>query len=140
MLIIDEAGKFSPRMLEYLHELRDLTTDTTGIILAGPEYFEEHLINWKDKKVTGIPEVYSRITTWVKLRPPTSNEKIELIRAYNIHDNDFEKFIKYSLDFRDVKNKITNYLTDKALNNRNVKSTSGNKTEKAMQKKEKDRN
>ena len=55
--------------------------------------------------------------------PPTNNEKIELVRAYEIHDKDFEKFIKSSLDFRDVKNKITNYLKNKALNENSKIST-----------------
>ena len=114
LLIIDEAGKFSPGMLEYIHELRDLTNETTGIILAGPEYFEEHIVKWKEQKITGIPEVYSRISSWVRLMPPTNNEKIELVRAHGIHDKDFEKFIKSSPDFRDVKNKIKNYLKNKA--------------------------
>jgi len=111
LLIIDEAGKFSPKMLEYLHEFRDLTKSTTGIILAGPKYFEEYVIKWNKKMLRGIPEVYSRISVWIALKPPTEEETVTMIRAYGINDKEFEKYvIKTKHDFRAIKNAIDNYL------------------------------
>ncbi len=68
LLIIDEAGKFKPSQLEYIHELRDKTEENLGIILAGPEYFYDNLYKWKEKKVVGIPEVFRRIQTFETLR------------------------------------------------------------------------
>ena len=74
LLIIDEAGKFSPRMLEYLHELRDETNENTGIILAGPDYFHSNLIKWVNRGKEGMPEVYRRINMWEELNKPTFSE------------------------------------------------------------------
>ncbi len=49
LIVIDEAGKFNPRLLEYLHELRDNTFKSTGIIISGPEYFRANILNWTRK-------------------------------------------------------------------------------------------
>jgi DNA transposition AAA+ family ATPase len=115
LLIIDEAGKFNPEMLEYLHEFRDLTKETTGIVMAGPDYFESNIKTWNSKMRPGIPEIYSRISLWVELKPPTHEESIALAKAYGINDKTFEQYLKRSQDFRQVKNYIMNYLTAKSL-------------------------
>ncbi|MDP4210468.1 MAG: ATP-binding protein [Bacteroidota bacterium] len=107
LLIIDEAGKFNAGMLEYVHEFRDMTQKTTGIILGGPEYFKTRLKDWKNSNRPGIPEVYSRINFWVDLEPPTYNEKVEIARVNGINDNKFFKMLdKDCHDFRAVQNKI----------------------------------
>ena len=84
LLIIDEAGKFKPRFLEYLHELRDKTEHTTGIVLAGPEYFHENMQKWKNKGVIGVPEVFRRIQHWEYLLRPTKPEIATLCKAHGI--------------------------------------------------------
>lgn len=111
LLIIDEAGNFSSKMLEFLHEFRDLTKETTGIILAGPNYFEENIKKWNRLMVRGIPEVYSRIGLWISLKAPTREEKISMIRAYGIKDEPFEKYVLgLNSEFRTTKHAIDNYL------------------------------
>jgi len=113
LLIIDGIGKFSPKMLELLCEFRDLTMITTGIILAGDEYFQFNLKYLKDKNSNkkGISEVYSRIVAWLPLSKPSYLEIVSLIRAYGIKDSEFEKFNTGVSDFRTLTNRIINYRT-----------------------------
>jgi len=109
LLIIDEAGKFTPTMLEYLHEFRDLTKGNTGIVLSGVEYFRDNLENWNLRKKNGMPEVYSRINAWQELAPPTYDEIIAIIRAYDISDKGLEKSCRSVSDYRQLTNIIKNY-------------------------------
>lgn len=111
LLIIDEAGKLKTKMYEYLHEFRDKTKDTTGIILAGVDYFQKNLETWKNSGKVGIPEFCSRIYSWQGLSEPTKIEIISIIKAYGIND---EEFIKDRLDYKDFRsltNDIEDYLT-----------------------------
>jgi DNA transposition AAA+ family ATPase len=111
LLIIDEAGKFHRRMLEYLHEFRDLTSETTGIILSGPGYFKSSIEDWKDKGIKGIPEVYSRINSWITLQAPLKKEKIQLIREFGINDERFEQNCDKIPNFRELVSAIKRYLS-----------------------------
>lgn len=110
LLIIDGVGKFSPKMWEFLYEFRDLTIDTTGIILSDVEYFQTNLERWKDSNKNGIPEIYSRIGLWQHLLRPNYSEVVSLIRAYGINDSEFERFNKNVSDFRILTHRIYNYL------------------------------
>lgn len=94
LLIIDEAGKFKPRFLEYLHELRDKTEYTTGIVLAGPEYFHDNMQKWKNQGVIGVPEVFRRIQHWEYLLPPTKAEIAILCKAHGIESPELIKEIQ----------------------------------------------
>jgi len=60
LLIIDEAGKLSERVLQYLHDIKD--ESHTGIVLAGVEYFLEDLEKAVEKNKQGMPEFYGRIS------------------------------------------------------------------------------
>jgi hypothetical protein len=91
LIIIDEGGKLKPRFLEYIHELRDLTILTTGIVLAGPEYFKENVDEWVKKGIIGIPEFERRVFHWEILDPLSKNEITDFITAYGITDKDFLK-------------------------------------------------
>jgi DNA transposition AAA+ family ATPase len=119
LLIIDEAGKFTPPMLEYLHELRDLTKKSMGIILAGPEYFLARLNRWNDVGIPGVPELYSRINVFQTLNVPTFQEIKAIIQANNIKDSSFELENKGILNFRKLKFNINNYLIEQKRNNKN---------------------
>jgi len=99
LLIIDEAGKFKPKQLEYIHELRDRTEGNMGIILAGPEYFYDNLYKWKQKKVIGIPEVFRRIQVFETLRPIMFNEIKSICIAMGISD-----ILTIKEKFRDCEN------------------------------------
>jgi hypothetical protein len=111
LLIIDEAGKFLPAMLEYLHEFREMTRETTGIILGGVEYFQTNLMMWNIKNKLGMPEVYSRISAWQTLNKPQYNEVVALIQAYSIKDSSFERSNKGVENFRILQNRINLYKT-----------------------------
>lgn len=91
LLIIDEAGKFKPGQLEYIHELRDQTSHKMGIILAGPEYFYDNIYEWKEKKVIGIPEVFRRIHTFHTLEYPQKDEIKQIANEYGIEDKNLIK-------------------------------------------------
>ena len=107
LLIIDEAGKFKPRFLEYLHELRDATEENTGIVIAGPKYFEDHIVKWKDKGIVGVPEFYRRVNYWEYLRLPTKDEIVNLCKAYEVKDRQFIiKLSKEQTNFADITSKI----------------------------------
>ena len=88
LLILDEAGKFKPKFLEYLHELRDNTAGMTGIILAGPEYFHENLKAWNERGVVGVPEFYRRIQHWEYLNLPSKAEVKAICNARGVHDEE----------------------------------------------------
>lgn len=86
LIIIDEAGKFKPGQLEYIHELRDLTVDTTGIVLAGPGYFYDNLTSWEKANVTGIPELVRRVNSFTWLERPKLTEVTAICSEYGIKD------------------------------------------------------
>lgn len=109
LLIIDDAGKLSPSMLEYLHEFREMTRETTGIILGGVEYFQTNLMMWNSKNKPGMPEIYSRISALQILNKPQYNEVVALIQAYGIKDTSFERSNKGVENFRILKNRINLY-------------------------------
>lgn len=94
LLIIDEAGKFKPRFLEYLHELHDKTQHTTGIVLAGPEYFHSNMQKWKNQGVIGVPEVFRRIQHWEYLLQPNKAEIAFMCQAYGIESAELIKEIQ----------------------------------------------
>jgi len=115
LLIIDEAGKFTSRQLEYIHEIRDQTIGNLGIVLSGPEYFFDNLYSWKEKRVVGIPEVFRRIQNFVELDPPTFREIRAFCYAFGIMDMKvIKKKFKECENFGEIKNKIDDYLVDKS--------------------------
>lgn len=65
LMIIDDAGKLSPRGLGYFHELRDNTSETTGFVFVGLDYFKEKLDEAREKKVRGIGEFCRRVQSWI---------------------------------------------------------------------------
>lgn len=107
LVIIDEAGKFKPGQLEYVHELRDLTEHTTGIVLAGPEYFKDNLDKWKKDNVTGIPELHRRVFSFVELESPTKREVTHICNHFGINNKRLiNRFYKDSENFGSLMNMI----------------------------------
>jgi len=111
LLIIDEAGRLTPGMIEYLHEFRDATKDNTGIILLGVGYFKSNMINWRNSQKIGIPEFYSRINSWHELENPSKDEIKGIINSYDIDDEDFVHENLGIKDLRVLTNRINDYLT-----------------------------
>jgi hypothetical protein len=109
LLIIDEAGKLTPSLLEYLHEFRDLTDNSTGIIIAGPFYFQDNCKIWVRQKYKGIPEVYRRINYWQPLYPPNKSEIISICELNGVKDKKvINQWLKCQ-NFGDLSNLIQDY-------------------------------
>lgn len=113
LIIIDEAGKFKPGQLEYVHELRDLTENSTGIILAGPSYFQDNLEKWKRLNVVGIPEVYRRIEAFYDLKNVLLEEHALICKHYGIlNKKDIKNIYKNCESFSDVFYGIKKFLRE----------------------------
>ena len=110
ILIIDEAGRLTKNQWHFIQEVRDETEKSTGMIIAGPEYFKSKLTEWRDKNVEGIPEVYRRINGWMHLKPPPKREIEAIVEAYNIKDIQFVEIALKVSNFGELKNLILNYL------------------------------
>lgn len=107
LLIIDEAGKFTSRMLEYIHELRDLTSETTGIILAGPDYFQINLKKWVNSNKDGMPEIYRRINGWQPLLKMTKAEVVAMCEVYGLKNKNIQNdLFRLCTNFGELHNRI----------------------------------
>lgn len=111
LLLVDEITKFEHNFFEHLQDFWELTNRSTGIVLSGCDYFKEKFEKWNKKSTNGMPEFYSRIDNWVILNPPTKDEIVAFIRAYEIFDNAFEKHCFDVKNFRElVDDRIRKYL------------------------------
>lgn len=113
LLIIDEAGKLSPAMLLYLHDLRDNTIEHAGIVLAGVDYFKNNLLKAVNKQKEGMPELFSRVVMWHNLRNLNKGEIEAICLANGLEDKDVitdltrgENRVK---DYRELYHSIINY-------------------------------
>ena len=111
LLIIDEAGKLTHTMMLYLHDLRDSTMETTGIILAGVEYFKTNLEKVVSKQKEGMPEFFRRVMTWQVLNPPTYAEIQAICKANGLEDIAAITRFKRISDFGTLQNAIINEKT-----------------------------
>lgn len=107
LLIIDEAGKLSHNLILDLHDLRNSTMNSLGLVLAGCEYFKDNLENGVRKDKQGIPEFYSRIITWQILGTPSKVEVHAIMNANNVDINTVDK--KRFNNFREVYNVVSEY-------------------------------
>jgi DNA transposition AAA+ family ATPase len=110
LIVIDEAGKIDQTMMMYLHDLRDETEETTGIVLTGVEYFKTNLKKAVDKQKQGMPEFYSRISRWYILGEPTRPEIEAICKGNGLIDSTIIKKIQQFKNFRQVANQIRNEL------------------------------
>lgn len=118
LIIIDEGGKLKPKFLEYIHELRDLTKLTTGIVLAGPEYFKENIDEWVKKGIIGIPEFERRVYHWEILDPLSKKEITDFVIAYGITDKAFLKRLrKICKTYSKLESEIKIFIEDNSQKN-----------------------
>ncbi|MFK5855127.1 MAG: ATP-binding protein [Bacteroidota bacterium] len=108
LLIIDEAGKLDQTMLMYLHDLRDETNLSTGILLAGVEYFKSNLEKAVQKQSQGMPEFFDRIVAWQSLNRPTWAEIDAICKANGLNDLEKSKELRKVRNFRHLTNQISN--------------------------------
>src|SRR5690606_34840955 len=99
------------KFLEYVHELRDYTDHTTGIIFSGPQYFKDNIEKWKNRGVIGVPELYRRINHWEILEHPQVNEIRGFCNYFNLSDEKIVQTLYETCEnFSDVVNRISEYL------------------------------
>lgn len=108
LLIIDEAGKLDQTMYMYLHDLRDETIETTGIVLAGVEYFKSNLERAVEKQKQGMPEFMGRIIAWQELELPKKSEARAICEANGLKDKKTIDTLHNIRDFRQLANQIIN--------------------------------
>jgi DNA transposition AAA+ family ATPase len=76
LIIVDDAGRLSPRSLGVFFELRDNTIQTTGFVFVGLDYFQKNLLNAKKNGVAGIAEFYRRVENWYSSMPGLQKSEI----------------------------------------------------------------
>ena len=106
LLIIDEAGKLSERVLQYLYDIKD--DSHTGIVLAGVEYFLKEVEKVVEKHRQGMPEFYGRISYWLTLNTPTRDEMRSICHANGVTDKHEVAEMVKSENFRRLFHKIEN--------------------------------
>lgn len=112
LIIIDEAGKLTDRMLEFIHEVRDQSQHCAGIVLAGPNYFKTNLTKWVQRDKKGIPEFLRRINYWVELQEPQLIEVTKICEAYEITEADLIKVLYMRCkNFASLRNEITELIS-----------------------------
>lgn len=111
LLVIDEAGKFTSKMFEYLHELRDSTQGNAGIVLAGPAYWKRNLYRWVKSERVGMPEVWRRINYWEELLPPERSEVKAFCEYHQVTDAAVVRRLAIECrNFGTLANSINEYL------------------------------
>lgn len=108
LLIIDEAGKLNMNLILDLHDLRNATTDTAGIVLAGCEYFQANIEKKANDQKQGYPEFHSRVINWNILAKPTKAEIKAIAESNGISNPEtIKEFYKHA-NYRLLYNAITN--------------------------------
>lgn len=74
LIVVDDAGRLSPRALGVFFELRDNTMHATGFAFIGLSYFQKNLLNAKKNGVAGIAEFYRRVENWYNVPGLKGNE------------------------------------------------------------------
>lgn len=109
LLIVDEAGKLSQTLLLLIHDLRNYTEDTAGIVLAGVDYFQSNLEKGVSRGKRGMEEFYSRIAVWQHLPAPTAREKRMVAEANGITDTAQIAEVQKKPNYRECFNAINNF-------------------------------
>lgn len=84
LLLIDEASTMQPEKLNYVRELRELTRQNAGIVLAGAPYFESRLKRYTTRERDGVPEFVSRVSRITRLATPTKRELLTVAEANGV--------------------------------------------------------
>lgn len=114
LVIIDDAGRLSPRALSTWFELRDNTIQTTGFVFIGLDYFQNNLLKAKKNGVAGIAEFYRRLENWYKVPAIMKNEiasygvnhKLNNEQVLHLHDSSIETIAELEI--------MTNALLEEA--------------------------
>lgn len=74
LIIIDDAGRLSPRGLGVFIELRDNCIQCCGFVFVGLDYFQKNLLQAKKNGVPGVAEFYRRVENWYSIPGIKKNE------------------------------------------------------------------
>ncbi len=111
LLIIDESGKLSAKMVLCLHSLRDKTKMNCGIVLAGMPKFKNELIRLRDAGRNGYSEFYRRINIWNELKGLQAEEISYILEINGITDKEVKREFRRLTRFGDLTNEILLYKT-----------------------------
>ena len=84
LLIVDEVGKMPYTLFLHLHDFREKTKETTGIVLAGMPYFKSNLQKYANKGKEGCSEFLRRINLWHTLEELKRSEIQNVCQANGI--------------------------------------------------------
>ncbi|MBK7652452.1 MAG: hypothetical protein IPJ20_19410 [Flammeovirgaceae bacterium] len=87
LIIVDDAGRLSPRALGVFFELRDNTIATTAFVFVGLDYFQKNLLQAKKNGIAGIAEFYRRVENWYTVPGLRANEIVAYGAAYGLTAN-----------------------------------------------------
>lgn len=125
LFIIDEAGHFKMSMHKHTRQFRDKTANNAGLIISGPDKFNEDLELAAERNVHGIRELLSRVDYTVQLDPPLRAEYIAICEVNGIEDpNLIEEMIDDVQNFRKLNKRILKYYRDLLKQENAKKSTS----------------
>ena len=107
LLIIDEANNFKPGMLGHIRDFRDKTEFSNGLIISGPPEFERDLQEWRDRRVKGINELYTRVDEWITLNDPSYKEFDQICNVNGIEDDSIKnEILTDCTDYRTLSKRI----------------------------------
>jgi len=117
LIIFDDAGRFTPSMMEYFQAIYDRNEGRVGIVLSGTSKFKNDFEGWVKSEKLGIPELSTRISTWVNIEPPSLNEKINILKENGIELTDLATSIAKECDnLRTLSQKCKEYLHSAKMN------------------------
>jgi len=108
LLIVDEAGKLSHTLILYLHDLRNYTENSAGIVLAGVGHFQTNMEKALSRGKRGFEEFHSRVAIWQHLPAPTRAEKKAIAEANGVSDPAQLKEVQQRPNLREVFNAVNN--------------------------------
>ena len=106
LVILDECGKMSHKMMLLIHSLRDKTITNAGFVLAGMPDFKNTLIKCVERSKTGYGEFERRINIWLELDGLTSEEIYTVLADNGITDKEEQREFRKLTRFGDLMNKI----------------------------------
>jgi hypothetical protein len=97
-----------------LKQFRDATEANVGIVLLGTNQFKTKMDTWQKKEVQGIPELCSRIYSWIDIPTASDNEKLQILKQNGIADpTDVRELVKKSSDLRKLYQNVLEYRFNK---------------------------
>jgi len=91
IIVVDDAGKLSPRGLGLFHELRDKTMHCTGFVFCGVKYFKDRLEAAMKNGVPGVAEFYRRVQGWPEVPNIDANDIKEYCKARKLTEEETKK-------------------------------------------------